>query len=404
MMFPDLFSSRFVLPLLLTVGLAACNKAPEPVADPSPPAPILQGEAIRFPAGHPQLAMIGVVDAAPGKPIAVDMPARLVWNEEKTQRVYAAFAGRVQSIRADVGQSVKAGTVLAQMASPDFGSAQADTAKAQADQALAGKTLARQRELFALGIIARKDLEQTEAETARAQAEVSRAEARTRLYGSNSGVNQQMALTATLAGQVVERNLNPGQELRPDMAGPGVPALFVISDPTKLWVQIDARETEAATMRPGSTFELTVPALPGQKFEGQVLAVADFIDPSTRTIKIRGIVNNAERRLKAEMLATARVERSLGNGVLIPSQAAVLYGAKHRVFVQIEPGVFEPREVTLGYEGPLQVLVSSGLEAGEKVVAENTLLLARQLRVARDAAASTTSASAEAAEKAKAKP
>ena len=104
------------------------------------------------------------------------------------------------------------------------------------------------------------------------------------------------------------------------------------------------------------------------------------------------------------VLATARVERSLGNGVLIPSQAAVLYGAKHRVFVQIEPGVFEPREVTLGYEGPLQVLVSSGLEAGEKVVAENTLLLARQLRVARDAAASTTSASAEAAEKAKAKP
>lgn len=404
MKFPDLLFPRLVLPLLLTVSLAACNKAQEPTGNPPPPAPILQGEAIRFPPGHPQLAMIGVVDASPGKPIAVDMPARLVWNEEKTQRIYAAFAGRVQSIRADVGQAVKAGTVLAQMASPDFGAAQADTAKAQADHALANKTLVRQRELFDLGIIARKELEQTEADTARAQAEVSRAEARTRLYGSSSGVNQQMALTATIAGQVVERNLNPGQELRPDMAGPGVPALFVISDPTQLWVQIDARETEAATMRPGSAFELTVAALPGQKFEGQVLAVADFIDPSTRTIKVRGVVNNAERRLKAEMLATARVERSLGNGVLIPAQAAVLYGAKHRVFVQTDPGVFEPREVTLGYEGPLQVLVSNGLEAGEKVVAENTLLLARQLRVARDAAASTTSATVDAAEKAKAKP
>lgn len=401
---PPVLSSRLALSLLLSATLMACSKAPEPQPDASPAPPILQGEAIRFPAGHPQLAMIGVVEAAPGKPIAVDMPARLVWNEEKTQRIYPAFAGRVQAIKVDVGQAIKAGAVLAQMASPDFGAAQADTAKAQADMALASKSLDRQRELFELGIIPRKDLEQAQADTARAQAETSRAEARTKLYGSSSGVNQQMALTSSIAGQVVERNLNPGQELRPDMASPGVPALFVISDPTSLWVQIDAREAEAASMRPGSMFEMTVSALPGQKFEGQVVAVADYIDPSTRTIKIRGLVANPRRLLKAEMLATVRVERSLGNGVLIPAQAAVLYGAKHRVFVETEPGVFEPREVTLGYEGPLQVLVSNGLEAGEKVVAENTLLLARQLRVARDAAASTSSASAEAAEQAKAKP
>jgi membrane fusion protein, heavy metal efflux system len=163
-----------------------------------------------------------------------------------------------------------------------------------------------------------------------------------------------------------------------------VPPLFVISDPTSLWVQIDARESDAGSLRPGASFELIVPALGGEKFTGRVSAAADFIDPTTRTIKVRGLIANPERKLKAEMLATARVQRSLGNGVLIPSQALSLQGEKHSVMVQVQPGVFEPREVTVGYEGPREVLVTGGLRAGEQVVSGNMLLLQRQYRLAQD--------------------
>ena len=291
------------------------------------------------------------------------------------------------AIKADVGQPVKAGTVLAQLASPDFGVAQADTAKARADVRLTQKSLQRQRELFEAGIVARKDLEQAEAEAARSQAETQRAEARTRLYGGASGnVNQQLALLAGLNGVVVERNLNPGQELRPDQSGPGVPALFVVTDPTSLWVQIDARESEVGTLRPGAVFELIIPALPGQKFEGRVTAASDFIDPATRTIKVRGVVANPDRKLKAEMLATARIERMLGSGVVIPAQAVSLLGATHTVLVQVQPGVFESREVVLSYQGPREAVVSRGLEVGEQVVSENMLLLARTFRTTQDAA------------------
>jgi len=365
--------------------LSACTEAPAPA--PEAPAPILQGNQLRFAPGHPQLALLGIASATPGKSIVVELPARLVWNEERTQRIYPAFAGRVMAIKADVGQPVKAGTVLAQLASPDFGVAQADTAKARADVRLTQKSLQRQRELFEAGIIARKDLEQAEAEAARSQAETQRADARTRLYGGASGnVNQQLALLAGLNGVVVERNLNPGQELRPDQSGPGVPALFVVTDPTSLWVQIDARESEVGTLRPGAVFELIIPALPGQKFEGRVTAASDFIDPATRTIKVRGVVANPDRKLKAEMLATARIERMLGTGVVIPAQAVSLLGATHTVLVQVQPGVFESREVVLSYQGPREAVVSRGLEVGEQVVSENMLLLARTFRTTQDAA------------------
>ena len=378
-----------LLPLLLLSALAvtACNEAPAP--KPETPAPIVQGKLLRFPAGHPQLPLLTLGAAEPAKSITTELPAKLVWNEERTQRLYPAFAGRVMAIKADVGQSVKPGTLLAQLASPDFGQAQSETAKAEVDQRLTAKALQRQRELFEAGIVARKDLEQTEAEAERAQAEAERAQARTRLYGSASGVNQQLALSASIAGVVVERNLNPGQEVRPDLSGPGVPALFVVTDPASLWIQIDARESEIGMVRPGATFELAIAALPGQKFEGRVITASDFIDPQTRTIKIRAVVANPKRELKAEMLATARFERSFTRGVRIPASAILLSGSRHSVFVQVRPGEFENREVMLDYEGPKEVIVAQGLQSGEQVVTENALLLARQFRLAQDEAKAT---------------
>ena len=381
--------------LAVVLMLPACSDAPAPVAPAGPPPPTLQGRQLRFAPGHPELAQLGIVAAAPGKTVTVDLPARVVWNEERTQRLYPAFAGRVVRIAADVGQAVKPGTMLAQLASPDFGVAQADTAKAQIDSRLAQKTLQRQKELFEAGIIARKDLDQAEADAARSGAEIQRTEARTRLYGGTSGkINQNLALASSISGVVVERNLTPGQELRPDQAGPGVPPLFVISDPTSLWVQIDARESEAGTLRVGAVFQLMVPALPGEKFEGRVTAASDFIDPGTRTIKIRGVVSNTGRLLKAEMLATARIERTLGAGVVLPAQAVLLNGAVHSIMVEVQPGVFEPREVTLGYQGPKEVVVTRGLEAGERVVSDNMLLLFRQYRLARESGGADAAAPA----------
>ena len=374
-------SLRLPFLFLSAVLLTACSEAPSPGAE--APAPIVQDQRLRYVAGHPQLKLLPLTTAEPARALQIELPARLVWNEERTQRIYPSFAGRVTAIRADVGQRVSAGSPLAVLASPDFGQAQSDTSRAETDERLASRNLQRQRELFEAGIVARKELELAEAELERARAEANRARARTSLYGSSAGVNQELLLRASLAGNVVERNLNPGQELRPDQAGPGAPPLFVISDPSTLWVQIDVRDHEIALVRPGQKFSLRVPVLAGQSFEGVVVASADFIDPQTRTIKVRARVPNPQGLLKAEMLGTAGFERRFAGGVVIPASASLLQGAQHWVFVQTRPGEFERRRVEISYEGTRDVVISSGLAAGELVVSENALLLARQFRLAR---------------------
>jgi membrane fusion protein, heavy metal efflux system len=77
----------------------------------------------------------------------------------------------------------------------------------------------------------------------------------------------------------------------------------------------------------------------------------------------------------------------------------MLRGSQHSVFVQTRTGEFEPREVELAYEGPKQVVISSGLKAGEQVVSDNALLLARLLRLAQDASKTTEAPDNKAANK-----
>lgn len=371
--------------LVLSAGLGVGflnNNAP--LMAPRVAEPIIQGQQLHYPANHPQLALLVSTPATAAKSVTVELPARLTWNEERTQRIYPAFAGRVQQLLVDIGQNVAPGQVLATLASPDFGAAQADTAKAVADAKVAEQAHARMVTLYEADAVSKKDLELAQANWQRAKAEVTRAQGKTAMYGSQAVVDQQWALLANVRGMVVERNLSPGLEVRPEQGGPGMPALIVVSDPSSLWVHLDAREADVGSLKKGTTIRLVLPNFPGESFSAKITATGDFIDPNTRTIKVRAAIDNPERRLKAEMLGTALIERQLPPGVLVPASAVQLFGKEHRVFVQTQAGVFEPRMVKLGYEGIQDVLVISGLQAGEQVVKENSLLLAREYRIANE--------------------
>ena len=381
-------SRSFVLTLLLaTLVIGGCSEPVRPT--PNVAGPVIQGDQLQYPPNHPQIALLTTTAAVMATDIPVDLPGRIVWNEERTQRVFSAFSGRVSSIDVTMGQSIVKGQALAHLSSPEFGAAQAETSLAQTNLNLATQVLDRQQSLFDLGVVARKDVEQATAETARAQAELKRAQAKTDLYGSKNTAHQQLALRSDVQGVVVERNITLGQEVRPDNASQ---ALFVISDPSKLWVQIDAQTPDMMDLKPNTQVDLVVPSLSEQVFKATVLTVADQIDPVSRSIKVRALVDNTSRVLKSEMLARVRYTRKISQGVEVPASALFLVGKQHIVFVQTSKGVYGPRQVTLSQEGPVKVVLSQGLQIGEEVVVQNGLLLARELRIAKESAAITGAA------------
>jgi len=356
--------------LVALVLLTGCESHEPEVVDVRP---MVHGESIVFPAKAPGAERLAIDKVQPPSDRTLRLPGRLVWDEERTVRVFPPFAGRVTRLVAKPGDRVASGQALAEMASPDFGQAQADARKARADLALARKTLERQRELAAHGVAAAKDVQQAEADEARARAEADRANQRLDAYGHAAGDGgSAFVLKSPVAGTVVERNLNPGQEVRPDQ--PGAP-LFVITDPTRLWVQLDASESDVRGLQPGMPMSLASSQFPDEEFAGRLEQVADFVDPNSRTVKLRGRVPNEQRHLKAEMFVTARVKLPPGPYPTVDSRAVYLAGTQRYVFVREARDRFTRKPVRVGpdVDGRMQVL--SGVKAGDDVVVAGTLFL-----------------------------
>ncbi|HKB63837.1 MAG TPA: efflux RND transporter periplasmic adaptor subunit [Burkholderiales bacterium] len=369
------------LTCVLATAIAALSACGNGDAKSDVARPRLENGRVVFPKDSAQLGSFATEPVRESAPQQLRLSGRLVWDENRTVRLFPPFAGRVTHILVKAGDRVKPGQTLAVLASPDFGQAQADARRAKSDFALAEKNLSRVRELYAAGVSSRKEMITAEADYARAEAELARASGKIRLYGGGSeSVDQNLALASPIDGIVVERNINPAQELRPDLQLASSPATFVITDPSHLWVQLDATESQLASLKRGQTVRLRSSAWPEESFEATVEAISDFIDPASRTVKVRGSVINRDRKLKGEMFVTAELQDVVRTGLQVSERALVLSGGRYYVFVQESPGRFAWNEVEVEGVRDGVAGVVSGVDLGQKVVVEGTLLLHRLYR------------------------
>lgn len=355
------------------VILSGCSPRNTETSD-APPPPQIEKDKIAFTTNAPQLAFLTIEPVQERKTAASGFSGRLAWDEDATARVFPAVSGRITEILANPGQPVSAGDVLATIKSPDFGQAQADARKAAADLSVAERALNRTRELLEHGAAAQKDLESAEADYARARSENERALATLALYGGEgtADVNGVFSLKARISGAVVERTLNPGQEVRSDQIGDK--PLFVISDPARLWLFLDVAETDAASLSPGQEVVVRSRAMPDKIFHGHVEVIGAGLDPATRTIKARCLVDNSERVLRAEMYVSADIQTA-ASGLDVPTKAVFSKDNGHYVFIETAAGRFERRAVKLGLESNGRSVVTDGVAAGDRVVTDGCLLL-----------------------------
>ena len=363
--------------LVVAAGATACVRVEAAGTDESAR---VEGNHLIVSPGSLQRTGLSTIVVGVATADSLEVPGRIVWDEDATVRVFPPFAGRVVSIRADAGLAMRSGDTLALIASPDFGQAVADARRAATDLALTERTVARTHDLFAHGVVARKDLEAADADLARAHTERQRAWARVTPYSSDTmPVDQVFALRSPLAGLVVERNITPGQEVRPDQMLANTPQLvaplFVVSDPSRLWVSLDLPERDVLSVRSGTMIHVRTASLGTRTFSGRVTWVANAIDPVTRTVKARAAIANPDGALRAEMLASAFVALPARHGVALPSTAVVFQGGMHIVFVDEGGGRLRRCTVTTAGEHDGVVAVDHGLAVGDRVVTSDVMLL-----------------------------
>lgn len=368
--------SAVVVLLAMGAGFAYWRR-PAGAAGQGPAAPVaarVGGNAIAYPAGAPQLNMIRVESLPPSPvPVADALGARVAYDEDVTARLFAPVAGRIVALKAQPGDHVAAGRVLAQIDAPDFGTARADLEKARADEERKRLAYERARSLGPGEGIAEKDVEAARADYDAARAETARATQRVRnLNPAGLAIEgQRIALTSPLAGVITERNATPALEVAPGASSP----LFVVTDPHRLWLLIDLPERLLPVVKTGARVAVESDAYPGEQFAARIVQVGQVVDPNSRRVVARARIENPQGKLLPEMFVRALVLQDTGQGTRVPNAAIVTRGLYSYVFVETAPGRFERRRVELALRGGDASYVSRGLSPGEKVVTSGALLL-----------------------------
>jgi membrane fusion protein, copper/silver efflux system len=180
-----------------------------------------------------------------------------------------------------------------------------------------------------------------------------------------------LTVTTPFAGVVMLRI--PGLEgmaVRPGME------IYHIADLSSLWLSVEAFEDQIAWLQIGSRAEVSLSYFPGETFAGRVRYIEPQVSEKTRTVPLKLEVPNPAGRLRAGMYATVRFRPMVAKGaVLAPTLAVLRTGQRNLVVVAEGEGRFSPREVELGAEGDGRVAVTSGLQAGERVVTSAQFLI-----------------------------
>jgi Cu(I)/Ag(I) efflux system membrane fusion protein/cobalt-zinc-cadmium efflux system membrane fusion protein len=190
-------------------------------------------------------------------------------------------------------------------------------------------------------------------------------------------VRKNLTLYAPGPGVVVDLMAREGMEVDPNMR------LYTIADLSHIWVHADVYEYELPWVEVGQRAVAELSYLPRRRFEGEVTYVYPFLDPKTRTARVRLEFENPDLVLKPDMFANVTIETRTQEDVLaVPNEAILRSGQRSLAIVALGEGRFEPRSVRLGIDGgDGWIEVSEGLAEGERVVTSGQFLIDSESRL-----------------------
>ena len=283
------------------------------------------------------------------------------YDQSRQARVTAWIAGRIDKLNVNsVGVFVSKERPVAEIYSPDL--------------------VATQQE-YLLAIRSRDQLKSSQFSTISMNGEdmVASAKHRLMLLGVRKGQIAELEKSgkplisipvySPFSGVVVEKMVQQGQYVT---AGE---LLFNIADLSNVWVEIEIYENELANIHPGQQVEIRARSFPDKALTGRITFIYPFLDPKTRTVKARVGMANPGMNLKPDMFVNAVIKLPLASSIVVPITAVMDTGKRQVVWVESSPGIFEPRDVTLGEKANDKVQILSGIKEGEKVAVSGSYLI-----------------------------
>ncbi len=369
--------------LLISIAVLAASSCTSKPAAGAPAATPSQADATLFqvPQNQMEHLKIAEVHQAVWSP-AVRTTGTVDWDADHTTQAITQVNGPIARLLVDTGTVVTADQPLLYVSSPDIANAVATYKKARNRLDYSRKTLDRSKDLLEHKVIAQKDLEAAEQDFNDASAEVENDLQALKIFGVTQQeidqarnqavpINPQLAVRSPIAGVVVQKLVTPGLVIQA-----GTTACFTISDMSAVWTWGHIYDRDLESVRVGDTVELTNSSF-RETFHGTVNYIGSLLDPATRTTPVRIVTNNPAGLLKKDMFMDAVIHTKTGRRVLAVATSAILRTDDNLpfVYVEVQPGRFSQRLVTLGVEQGAETQLASGVKEGEKIVAEGSVFL-----------------------------
>lgn len=310
----------------------------------------------------------------------LQVPGTVQPVDSRVNTIRPLARGRLHDVLARVGDRVRKGQALATYDNIEAGElvAQLTGARAELERLrLQERNLARQtdraRALADIGAIPKKEFEQASVEQQASQQSIAAQEsvvagmrARLQRFGIVETDLQKppvTTITSPISGVITKQEASPGEVIE------STTALFTVADLTTVWVQAEVYEKDLGRLRVGQPAFITVDTYAGVQFSGKVTYVSDFLDPRTRTARVRCEVPNVDMRLKLDMFANVNLPTTFSRRTLaVPAAAIQDVGDKTVVFIRKTATEFETRGVSGGTTVRDLVEITQGLREGEPVV------------------------------------
>jgi cobalt-zinc-cadmium efflux system membrane fusion protein len=306
------------------------------------------------------------------------LTGNVTYNAFNTTPVITQVGGPVSRILVVPGEHVKAGQPMLDVSSPDYSQLLDAYLKAADSFRLTQKNYSRAQELYQHHAIAERDLEQAESDRNQAEADLNAAEQGMKILGiknpsdlAKAPSSAQIPVLAPIGGEVVERLVAPGQVVQA-----GQTQAFTISDLSTVWVLANVYQADLAVVRSGEDVVVQTDAYP-ESFHGRISYISPALDPNTRTLQARIVVDNPGEKLKRDMYCTVSVAAGSFSNVIAVPDSSILRDDNNQPFVYVATGAnqFGRRDVELGASQNRQAQILKGISVGDRVVGDGSLFL-----------------------------
>jgi len=255
----------------------------------------------------------------------LSLSGKITLNEDNVAKIFPLVSGHVSEVKVSLGDYVEKGQVLALIRSSDMAGYFNDYKTAQSELAIANKNLEVTNNMQSSGVSSEKDVLVARNEYQKALSQFNKMKEVLKINGSSFSINDSIGsgymIKAPISGFIAEKNINNGMDIRPDAND----NLFTISDLREVWAIANVYETDIPKIKLGSIAEVTTLSYPNKKLPGKVSRISNILDPDTKVMSVKILLENKDFTLKPGMYAHISIRIPESSKMLTLKSGSIIY-------------------------------------------------------------------------------